>query len=385
MEYNKLNNLLGWLCFVIATATYVLTLEPTASFWDCGEFIAAAYKMQIVHQPGAPLFLMLQNLFSNFAMGNTELIAYWMNIGSAVSSALTILFLFWTITALARKVLTSNNATIDQATIIKIMGAGVVGALAYAFSDTFWFSAVESEVYAMASLCTAIVFWAILKWDAQADEPGADRWLILIAYVMGLSIGVHLLNLLTIPALALVIYFRKTKTPTSKGAITAMLVGCVVLALILWGIIQYLIKGAAYFDLFFVNTIGLGFGSGVIVFALLLVGSIIYGIIYSIKKNKPRLNLAFLCVAFIIIGYSSFSMILIRAKADPTLNNSDPDNAFSFLSYLNREQYGDDPLLVGPYFDSQLIDIKTGGNTYRKGNEKYEISGQKFDYVFDKE
>lgn len=385
MEYNKLNNLLGWICFVIATATYVLTLEPTASFWDCGEFIAAAYKMQIVHQPGAPLFLMLQNLFSNFAMGNTELIAYWMNIGSAVSSALTILFLFWTITALARKVLTSNNATIDQATIIKIMGAGVVGALAYAFSDTFWFSAVESEVYAMASLCTAIVFWAILKWDAHADEPGADRWLILIAYVMGLSIGVHLLNLLTIPALALVIYFRKTKTPTSKGAIGAMLIGCVVLGLVLWGIIQYLIKAAAYFDYFFVNTLGTGFGAGVLVFVVLLVGGIIYGIIYSIKKSKPRLNLAFLCVAFIIIGYSSFSMILIRAKADPTLNNSDPDNAFSFLSYLNREQYGDDPLLIGPYFDSQLIDIKMGGNTYRKGEDKYEISGQKFDYVYDRE
>lgn len=385
MNYNKLNNALGWICFIIATATYVLTLEPTASFWDAGEFIAASYKMQIVHQPGAPLFLMLQNIFSNFAFGNTERLAYWMNVGSAVSSALTILFLFWTITALARKILVKDNTPIDQATIIKIMGAGVVGALAYTFSDTFWFSAVESEVYAMASLCTAIVFWAILKWDAHADEPGADRWLILIAYVMGLSIGVHLLNLLTIPALALVIYFRKTKTPTSKGAISAMLIGCVVLGLILWGIIQYLIKAAAYFDYFFVNSLGTGFGVGVLTFVILLVGGIVYGIVYSIKKNKPRLNLAFLCVAFIIIGYSSFSMILIRAKADPTLNNSDPDNAFSFLSYLNREQYGEDPLLIGPYFDSQLIDINIGGNTYRKGDTKYEVSGQKFDYVYDRE
>lgn len=385
MEYNRLNNLFGWLSFIIATVTYVLTLEPTASFWDCGEFIAAAYKMQIVHQPGAPLFLMLQNIFSNFAMGKPELIAYWMNVGSAISSALTILFLFWTITALARKILVKKDEKIDQATLIKIMGAGLVGALAYTFSDTFWFSAVESEVYAMASLCTAIVFWAILKWDAHADEPGADRWLILIAYVMGLSIGVHLLNLLTIPALALVIYFRKTTTPTSKGAISAMLLGCVVLGLILWGIIQYLIKGAAYFDYFFVNVLGSGFGVGVLVFVILLVTGIVYGILYSIKKNKVRLNLAFLCVAFIIIGYSSFSMILIRAKADPTLNNSDPDNAFSFLSYLNREQYGDDPLLVGPYFDSRLTEINEGANTYRKGKDKYEVSGQKLSYGYDRE
>ena len=385
MKYNKLNNLLGWLCFVIATATYVLTVEPTASFWDAGEFIAAAYKMQIVHQPGAPLFLMLQNIFSNFAIGNTELIAYWMNVGSAVSSAFTILFLFWTITALAKKILVKKDELIDQGTLIKIMGAGLVGALAYTFSDTFWFSAVESEVYAMASLCTAIVFWAILKWDSHADEPGADRWLVLIAYVMGLSIGVHLLNLLTIPALALVVYFRKTKKPTPKGAIIAMLIGIGVLGLILWGIIQYLIKGAAYFDYFFVNVLGTGFGVGVAIFVLILVSAIIYGIIYSLQKNKIHLNTAFLCVAFIIIGYSSFSMILIRAKADPTLNNSDPDNAFSFLSYLNREQYGDDPLLKGPYFDSRLTEVNEGGNTYRKGKEKYEVSGQKLSYGYDRE
>src|SRR5690606_26987472 len=199
MNYRKINNLLGWLTFIIATLTYVLTVEPTASFWDAGEFIAAAYKMQVVHQPGAPLFLMLQNLFSNFAMGNKEMIAYWMNVGSAVSSGFTILFLFWTITALARKVIVPKDIEITQAQLIQIMGAGLVGALAYTFSDTFWFSAVESEVYAMASLCTAVVFWAILKWDAHADEPYSERWLIFIAYVMGLSIGVHLLNLLTIP------------------------------------------------------------------------------------------------------------------------------------------------------------------------------------------
>src|SRR5690606_31652855 len=256
MNYNKINNLLGWACAAIATFVYVLTVERTVSWWDCGEFIASAYKMQIVHQPGAPLFLMVENVFSNFAMGDVTKIAFWMNIGSAVCSGLTILFLFWTITALARKVFvgTDKNKELTNQQLFMILASGVVGALAYAFTDTFWFSAVEAEVYAMSSLCTAVVFWAILKWEVRADEPGADRWLILIAYVMGLSIGVHLLNLLVIPAIALVIYFRKTKESTTAGIFKALGIGVVVLGLILWGVIQYSIKLAAYFDLFFVNT-----------------------------------------------------------------------------------------------------------------------------------
>jgi len=385
MNYKKTNNLLGWATFVISTLVYVLTLEPTASYWDCGEFIAAAYKMQIVHQPGAPLFLMLQNIFSNLALGNKEAIAYWMNFGSAVSSGLTIMFLFWTITALARKALWKNNTELNQGTLIQIMGAGLVGALAYTFSDTFWFSAVESEVYAMSSLCTAIVFWAILKWEAHADEPRADKWLLLIAYVMGLSIGVHLLNLLTIPALALVVYFKHTQKPSNGGIFKTILIGCVIVAFVLWGIIQYLIKFAAYFDLFFVNTLGLGFGSGVIFFILLLVGGLTYGIFYSIKKVKPRLNLILLSICFIILGYGSFAMILVRAKADPSLNNSDPDNAFSFLSYLNREQYGEEPLFKGPYFTSKVVDRSEGGNVYVKGEEKYENVGKKYSYQYDRE
>lgn len=384
MNYNKINNLLGWICFAIAAVTYILTLEPTTSLWDSGEFIAAAYKMQIVHQPGAPLFLMIENIMSNFAMGDITKIAYWMNMGSALSSAFTILFLFWTITALAKKVV-AKNRTPDEVEIIRIMGAGAVGALAYTFSDTFWFSAVETEVYAMSSLCTAIVFWAILKWEAHADEPRADRWLVFIAYMMGLSIGVHLLNLLTIPAMALVVYFRKTPKPSSGGAIRALLIGCLIVALVLWGIVQYLIKAAAYFDLFFVNSLGLGFGSGVILFALLVIGGLTYGIFYSIRMNKPRLNTILLCVSFIIFGYSSFSMILIRAKANPTLNNNDPDNAFSFLGYLNREQYGDDPLLKGPYFNSERTDIENGSNIYRKGEEKYVNIGKDFSYEYDRE
>ncbi|GGG86989.1 membrane protein [Parapedobacter pyrenivorans] len=385
MNYNKTNNIIGWICGLIATIVYVLTVERTTSFWDTGEFIASAYKMQIVHQPGAPLFLMLQNVFSNLAFGNAERIAYWMNIGSAVSSGLTILFLFWTITALARKVIWKPGTELTQAGLIRIMGAGAVGALAYTFSDTFWFSAVESEVYAMSSLCTAVVFWAILKWEAHADEPGADKWLLFIAYIMGLSIGVHLLNLLAIPAIALLVYFRRTKQATSGGAIKALLIGCLVVAVVLWGVIQYLIKFAAYFDLFFVNTLGMGFGSGVVVFALLIVGGTVYGIWYSIQKAKPLLNIIMLSFAFVVFGYSSFAMIMIRAKADPTLNNSDPDNVFSMLSYLNREQYGDEPKLKGPYFDSRPVDISYGSNIYRKGAEKYEVAGRNFDYVYDRE
>ncbi len=388
MNYNKINNLLGWFCAILATLVYVVTAEKTTSWWDCGEFIASAYKMQIVHQPGAPLFLMIQNVFSNLAMGDVTQIAFWMNIGSAVCSGLTILFLFWSITALGRKVVLGKadlSTPIDEVDLIKIMGAGLAGALAYAFTDTFWFSAVESEVYAMSSLCTAIVFWGILKWEVRAEEEGGDRWLIFIAYVMGLSIGVHLLNLLVIPAIALVVYFRRAKVVTTKGVIQSLLIGVVVLGLILWGVIQYLIKFAAFTDLFFVNNLGLGFGTGVAFFAFLVVGSLIFGIWYSIKKMKPILNIALISLGFIIFGYSSFAMILIRAKANPTLNNSDPDNAFSFLSYLNREQYGDEPLFKGKYFDAKPIDIFDKGNVYRKDKDKYVVAKKKSDYKYDRE
>lgn len=384
MNYKKINNLLGWVVGIIATLTYILTLEKTTSWWDTGEFIASAYKLQIVHQPGAPLFLMIQNLFSNLAMGDNSRIAYWMNVGSAVCSGLTITFLFWTITALAKKayVSLSSKEEISEGNLVKIMGAGVVGALAYTFSDTFWFSAVESEVYAMSSLCTAVVFWAILKWEAKADEPGADRWLILIAYVMGLSIGVHLLNLLVIPAIALVIYFRRTSKVTGGGIAKALIIGIIVLAVVLWGVIQYLIKFAAFSDLFFVNSLGMGFGTGATFFSLLVAGLLLFGIWYSWKNVKPILNISLLSLAFVIFGYSSFTMILVRAKANPTLNNSDPDNVFTFLSYLNREQYGDEPLLKGRYFDAKPTDVFETGNIYRKDGNKYVVAKKKFDYTW---
>lgn len=384
MNYSKINNLTGWLCFLIATVTYILTLEPSVSFWDCGEFIASAFKMQVVHQPGAPLFLMIQRFFSLFAFGDTEKIAYFMNLGSAIASAATILFLFWTITALAKKVLIKENEEVSKVNLIAIMGAGAVGALAYTFSDSFWFSAVESEVYALSSLFTAIVFWGILKWEAKANEPDADRWLLFIAYIMGLSIGIHLLNLLTIPAIAFVYYFRKTPKPSTSGIVKTGAIGVLILAVIQYGIIQYLVSFGAYFDLFFVNTLGMGFGSGVIFFAILLIAGLIWGIRYSIKHQKKVLNLALLSTVLIIFGYCSFAMIIIRAKANPNLNNSDPENAFSFLSYLNREQYGDRPLLFGPNYNSQKVNLTQGKTLYRKGEEKYEVAGKKTDYEYDR-
>lgn len=386
MNYNKVNNYFGWLCAVIATLTYVLTAERTTSWWDTGEFIASAYKMQIVHQPGAPLFLMIQNIFGNLAMGDKTQLALWMNIGSAVCSGLTILFLFWTITALARKIFAgySSEKDLNNTQMWTIIGAGLVGALAYTYTDTFWFSAVESEVYAMSSLCTAVVFWGVLKWEVRADKPGSAKWLLLVAYVMGLSIGVHLLNLLMIPAIALIIYFRKNEVTTAKGVFKALGIGVIVLGFVLWGLIQYPVKIAANMDLLFVNKLGMPFGTGVLVFAVILIALLVFTIYYSIKKAKPMLHMVMLGLTLILFGYSSFSMIVIRAKADPTLNNSDPDNAFSFLSYLNREQYASSPLIKGPFFDSKILDEQEGGNMYRKDKEKYEVARKKVDYTYDR-
>jgi len=427
MKYNKINNLFGWIAFVIASLTYILTLEPSASFWDCGEFIACIYRLQVAHQPGAPLFTMIGKVFSLLSMGDVTKVAYWTNMASALASGATILFLFWTITALAKKILVKTADDLHLTNIILIMGAGMVGALAYTYSDTFWFSAVESEVYAQSSLCTAIVFWAILKWDAHADEPHADRWIVFIAYVMGLSIGIHLLNLLAIPAIALVIYFRKSKTASTWGTIKAFLLGVIIVAAVLWGIIQYTVKGAAFSDLFFVNTLGFGFGSGAIAFFLLLFATIITGIAYTVKPSNNiiiasavcfvltltiaagvtgfimaiiiaalleygvkirtkrfALNSFLVCTAFILFGYSSFVMIVIRAKAGTNLNNSNPQDAFALNGYLNRDQYGDTPLLYGQYFDSKVTEQNDGATIYRRGEKKYEIAGKKINSVYDR-
>src|ERR1700712_3347514 len=296
MQYKKINNLLGWLCFVIASATYILTLEPSVSFWDCGEFISCAYRLQISHQPGYPLFAMICKVFSLLSLGDVTKVAYFTNMCCALASGATIMFLFWTITLISRKMMVARGDQPDAWKQTLIMGAGLVGALAFAFTDTFWFSAVETIVFAMSALCTAVVFWAILKWDAHSDEPGADKWIVFIAYVIGLSIGIHLLNLLTIPALALVYYFRRYKNINLKTGLVALVISIGILALVQFGIRGYTVKGAAYFDLFFVNSLGFGFGSGAAFFFLLLIAGLAAGVRYSIRKNKPLLNLAFLCV-----------------------------------------------------------------------------------------
>jgi len=391
MQYKKINNRLGWLCFAIASVTYILTLEPSVSFWDCGEFISCAYRLQVAHQPGYPVFAMLGKMFSLLSFGNNAKVPYFTNMGSALASGATIMFLFWTITALAKKMLADKaDEAVDQSRMLLIMGAGLVGALAFTYTDTFWFSAVETIVFALSSLCTAIVFWAILKWDAHADEPGADRWIIFIAYVVGLSIGIHLLNLLTIPAIAIVYYFRRHKNVNVGSAIGAFLIGALILVFVQYGIRGYTIQIAAYFDLFFVNSLGLGFWSGAFFFFLIIVAVLFAGIWFSIKYHKPLLNLAFLCVAFVYFGYSSFAYIPIRGTANPDLNNSHPDNAFTLYGYLNRVQYGENPLLFGQYFDAQPkrdengAPIQTEGSTiYRKGPTKYEDAGKRTNYEYD--
>lgn len=385
--------------FAFATIVYVSTVEPTASFWDCGEFIASAYKLQVGHPPGSPLFWMLGRLFSAFVP--IEYVPVSVNIMSALASSFTILFLFWTITAFGRKLATVKGE-FDSAKIIAVMASGVVGAAAYTFSDSFWFSAVEGEVYAMSSLFTAIVFWAILKWDALEDRKHETRWLVFIAYMMGLSIGVHLLNLLTIPALGLVYYFRKYP-PTIKGTVITLFISVVILGFIQSLIIPGTIRLAAGYEVFFTNTLGLPFNTGLLYYALLIIGFIAFSLIHSrqpekktaialfaiigaaalplifseyltftakamvvilfggiafaiskVKKPNVILNTSILSFMVILIGYSTFAMIVIRSSANPPMDENNPENVFTLLSYLNREQYGDHPLLYGPYYNAPL-------------------------------
>ncbi len=382
MTYSKLNNILGWICGIIATFVYICTTDQFNSWWDTGEFIASAYKLQVVHQPGAPLFLMIQNIFANLALGNTSQIAFWMNCGTAIISGLTIVFLFWTITALAKKLVKRGDTDSPKFGEFQILAAGTVGALAYSFTDTFWYSAVETEVYGMSSLCTAVVLWLILKWETRSEQPDADRWLLLIAFVIGLSIGVHLLNLLTIPVLAVIIYYKKTETIRWQGLLKSLGIGILVLAFILWVVIQYLVKIAAYTDLFFVNYLGLGFGSGILFCLVALIFSIIMGLQYAKKKLRYGLQLSLLAFSFILFGFSSYTMLLIRSQTNISLNNGSPDNAFAFLGYLSREQYQSEPLFKGPSFDAKVVGFENkhsyaiGKNAYRKiesgGKYKYD-------------
>ena len=407
-KYKLINNVLGWIVFLIASTVYLMTIEPTASFWDCGEFISSAFKLEVGHPPGAPFFMLTANLFTQLA-SDTATVAKMVNSMSALFSGLTILFLFWSITHLARKIMVNDENEISLGTMITIMGSGLVGALAYTFSDTFWFSAVEGEVYAYSSLFTALVFWLILKWEEAADRPHADRWIVLIAYLMGLSIGVHLLNLLCIPAIVLVYYYKKFPNPTMKGTIYALLVSFAIVALMMYGVVQGLVEVCGYFELLFVNVLGMPYNSGVFAYVIVLAGVLIWSIwetmrdeihpvrmkiafiaaivlvgvpfigsgyvlaviltaaltaylFMSKKVNIKLLNTVLVCLMVIVVGYSSYALTMIRATADTPMNQNAPSDIFTLRSYLAREQYGKTPLLYGQTFASEVKRENQGGN-----------------------
>jgi len=427
-KYRLWDNILGGAVFAVAAFTYLMTLEPTMSLWDCSEFIASAYKLEVGHPPGAPLFMILGRFFANFAGGDETKVAMMINAMSGLASALTILFLFWTITHLARRIFLKKESDYTAGRIIAVLGAGLTGALAYAFSDTFWFSAVEGEVYATSSLFTAVVFWAMLRWEDVADEPHAGRWIILIAFMMGLSIGVHLLNLLAIPAIVFIWYFRKYDF-SWKGFAVSIGVSVLLLVLIMYGIIPGIVRVTSGFELFFVNSLGLPFNSGMYVHLLLFIAALILTVWYSfthtdglrififagvtlllsgiwLLTDSMVLNIVFLAIVVygawilstrqrvalntimtamlvIMIGYSSFAVILIRSKANPPMNENNPSNPFALLYYLNREQYGQRPLFYGPYYNAPVTDYVKGKPTYNPSGGKYIITNRETTREYD--
>ena len=369
MNFKKQNLILGWASFLIALIVYLLTLEPTVSLWDCGEFIASSYKLQVGHPPGAPLFMIIGRVFSLFA-SDTDQVAKMINAVSAFASAFTIMFLFWTISHFLKK-MKLNKAI--------ILGGAFVGAMTYTFSDSFWFSATEGEVYATSSLFTALVFWAILKWENVADEAGAKRWLVLIAYLIGLSIGVHLLNLLAIPAIVLVYYFRKYQV-TRKGLIFALGISLAILLLIMYGIIPGIVKAATVVEKLFTNSFGVHYNVGFVVYLLLLLAALVFGIYRTqyVKKSVVW-NTALICITVIMIGYSSYALIMVRSLAAPPMNENRPQNVFALLSYLNREQYGDRPLVMGHLYNAEVKDVTYKKPVYilDKENNKYDVAYRK--------
>lgn len=452
-QFKTVNNILGWVVFAIAAFTYCSTIEPTASFWDCPEFITTAYKFEVGHPPGAPFFMIFGNLFTQFASDPTQ-VAKMINMMSALLSAACIMFLFWTITHLTRKLICHKGQVETTAQLITIMGAGLVGSLAYTWSDTFWFSAVEGEVYAFSSLFTAVVFWLILKWEDNYDQPHSDRYLVLIAYLMGLSIGVHLLNLLCIPAIVLVYYYKKAGDKSDlKGSLLALLVSFVLVAVVLYGVVPGIVKVAGWFELLFVNKLSFSFNTGEIIYIFLLVITIIWGIYESyIGKNRKRMNISFilsvamlgipfygfgvgavlcaivvlgilayllfknkklqkvqemprvlnttlLCFLMLMIGYSSYAVIVIRSTANPPMDQNSPEDVFTLGEYLNRDQYGSTPLFYGPAYTSQvktvrqgdyLVPVRSKGAPIYQRKEKhnpnepdkYEKVGNKGDYKY---
>ncbi len=414
-QYKLINNVTGWLAFAIAAFTYCMTVEPTASFWDCSEFITTAYKGEVGHPPGAPFFMLTGNFFTQFTSDPTQ-VAFCVNIMSALLSALCILFLFWSITHLTRKLICTDGIVESAWQTVLIMGAGLTGALAYTWSDTFWYSAVEGEVYGYSSMFTALVFWLILKWEDQADEPHSDRWLVLIFYLTGLSIGVHLLNLLCLPAITLVYYFKKHPEAQARGAIAALGVSVLLVVAVLYGVVPGIVKVGGVFELFFVNTLGFSFNTGLVVYLLILVGVVLSAIWSTTRKNrrltnilytlsvvllgipflghgttaivlgllitgvliflltkkregeyllrKRFLNTSLLCMLMLMIGYSSYAVIVIRSSQNPPMDQNSPEDIFTLGTYMGREQYGDTPLLYGNAFSSDPAYQPTGDGHY---------------------
>ncbi len=387
MNFNRINNITGWVVCIIACTVYLLTAEAGGSLWDCGEFVSSAYKLQVPHPPGAPLFVMMGRLFIILFGNNPHTAAKAVNVMSALVSGLTILFLFWTITHFAKKIVQKGTEVLDNNQVIAVMAAGAIGALAYTFSDSFWFSAVEGEVYALSSFFTAIVFWAILKWEHAVDEEvqtgiSADRWIIFIFFIIGLSIGVHLLNLLTIPAIVMVYYYKRYNA-AKTGALTAFIIGCLITGIVQKAIIQYTIEWAGSFDIFFVNSLGLPFFSGFTAFFILLAVLIWYGLRLAYKKNYAFLRLGLWSFTFILIGYSTYITTMIRSNADPAVDMFNVDNPLSLAGYLSREQYGDFPLLYGQKFTADPIDYKETSTKYIKARDKYAENGRDGHYVYD--
>ena len=367
----QINNILGWIVFLIATFTYFMTLEPTVSWWDCGEFITSSFKLEVGHPPGAPTFMILARIFTMFAPDASKA-AVMVNSLSALASAGTIMILYWTIVHLARKLFSSEELTNGEQ--IAVWGSGLVGALGFAFTDSFWFSAVEGEVYAMSSFFTALVFWAILKWENVAGEKNSDRWLVLISYLMGLSIGVHLLNLLAIPAIGMVYYFKKYEF-SWRGVILAMIASVGILLGVQYGIIPGFPKLGFMFDRILVNGLGLPFNSGIIFMVAAAIAGSVWALRYTRRRNKVVWNTALTMVLVMLIGYTSFALILIRASANPPMNQNYPDDAFSLVRYLNREQYGDRPLLYGQYYNAPRTGATDFKDQYNQVDGKYKVTG----------
>jgi hypothetical protein len=385
MGYNKLNNYLGWLVFLIATIVYFLTVESTASLWDCGEYITAAYKLEVGHPPGAPFFMLIGRIFSLLAFGNEADVALWINRMSALSSSLSILFLFWTITLLGKKLAQKGGSLMTQGQKIAILGSGFVGAMAYAFTESFWFSAVEGEVYAMSSLFTAVIFWAALKWDEEMTKINRGelsyevrplRWMVLIMFLFGLAIGVHLLGLLVLPAIAYIVMYNNNegKEIDVKTFIVTGVIGVFVLGFIQEGIIPGIIAVASKIEIFFVNSLGLPFFAGAIFFFLALITLIVFGLIYTRKKGFRIANTALLGLVMLLIGYGSFATIVIRSNANPPLDENNPENLVTLHAYLKREQYGSWPILYGEYFNSKPADPSTYGDRSPFYDKRYVIT-----------